>query len=111
VHQRLSALVARPSADLPQPIALTRRFLRSVAPDLAAAVALVFWSGCAAVGVRSSGPSGTSSPPIYMGVSEDLYILRGETMLPAAVGLFDLPFTAVVDTMLIPYDLATSKKK
>ena len=66
-------------------------------------------SGCAAIGTRVS--KGGGRP--YAGVSEDAHYLAhpSEADHPALqpLNVLDMPFSFVVDTLCLPYDLVEAK--
>lgn len=79
--------------------------LRTVALCLLVLIA----SGCAAIGTRVS--KGGGRP--YAGVREDAYYLANpsEADHPALqpLNIVDMPFSFVVDTLCLPYDLVEAK--
>ena len=70
---------------------------------------LVLTSGCAAIGTRAS--KGAGRP--YAGVREDAHYLAhpSEADYPALqpLNVIDMPFSFVVDTLCLPYDLVEEK--
>jgi len=70
---------------------------------------LAFVSGCAAIGARER--DGAGRP--FAGVRDDAYYLAHprEADKPALqpLNIIDLPFSFVVDTLLLPYDLIKAK--
>jgi uncharacterized protein YceK len=70
---------------------------------------LVFATGCAAVGARHR--DGAGRP--FAGVHADAHYLAhpSEADVPGLqfLNIFDMPFSAVIDTLLLPYDLSGSK--
>jgi len=71
--------------------------------------AAISGSGCAAIGTRAS--KGGGRP--YAGVCEDAYYLANpsEADHPALqpLNVFDMPFSFIVDTFCLPYDLVETK--
>jgi len=73
----------------------------------------VLLSGCATVGTLNA--KQPDAPVVYAGTRLDLYALKGGccaedrfgTAAPAWPGL-DLPFSAVLDTLLLPLSVATA---
>jgi len=68
-----------------------------------------FATGCASIGARER--DGAGRP--YAGVRDAAYYLArpSEADQPGLVfmNIFDMPFSAVVDTLLLPYDLSVAK--
>ena len=70
--------------------------------------ALLF-GGCASIAMRQEMVAGT--PPPYLGARTDIQIIAGsgdwEFYWPALMpwGLMDLPFSVVMDTVLLPFEL------
>jgi uncharacterized protein YceK len=73
-------------------------------------VALVLTAGCAAVDTLTNGGEGRG---IYSGVREDIHVMKGNvldcgslvgllSMPPFCCGM-DLPFSAAVDTLALPF--------
>ena len=62
-------------------------------------------AGCASIGARSS----NTETSIYPGVKNDIYFLcnPGEADYPILqpLNIIDLPFSAIFDSALLPYDL------
>jgi uncharacterized protein YceK len=75
------------------------------------AAALPFMSGCAAVSARREDGAGE----MYAGVREDVAQLRDtenedERPLERFFHVIDMPFSFLLDTLLIPYDWLSRKK-
>ena len=73
-------------------------------PVLIILVVGTLFSGCAAIGVRQG--SNVTRP--YAGVREDIHYLAhpSEADVPSLqwLNVIDLPFSAVVDTVMLPFD-------
>lgn len=81
--------------------------MRTLAPALAVIVAL---SGCAAVQARSE----DGATEFYAGTRENVAQLRDpdpeDRALRRLMYVVDLPFSAILDTFLIPFDYLRRKK-
>jgi len=70
---------------------------------------ICFATGCASIGARQR--DGAGRP--FAGVRDDAHYLAhpSEADLPGLqfMNIFDLPFSAIVDTLLLPYDLSVAK--
>lgn len=79
--------------------------LRAITPLLL----LCLHTGCASIGAREQDGAGRS----FAGVRNDAHYLAhpSEADQPGLqfMNIFDLPFSAVVDTLLLPYDLSVTK--
>jgi len=71
-------------------------------------------SGCASLTCRTPG----EATPVYPGVRADVLTIAHPTSDPpfnrtgnVICGIFDLPFSAVLDTLLLPIDLSYHPKK
>jgi uncharacterized protein YceK len=68
-----------------------------------------FIAGCASIGTRQR--DGAGRP--FAGVRDDAHYLAhpSEADQPGLqfMNIFDLPFSALVDTLLLPYDLSVAK--
>lgn len=73
---------------------------------LALVSATALLSACASLDARSSGPPGTSPDP-YEGTSANAAVVGSPSRWDAALPLHlvDLPLSAVLDTLLLPFDL------
>lgn len=75
------------------------------APHFSILLALCVVTGCASIGARQR--DGAGRP--FAGVRDDVHYLAhpSEADQPGLqfMNIFDLPFSAVVDTLLLPYDL------
>ena len=77
----------------------------------------MFLTGCSTVGTVMGGANGHqitddrryTIPRVYSGTASDVAFLRvgGED---AGLVFFDLPFSAVADTIILPYTLVTQSK-
>jgi uncharacterized protein YceK len=65
--------------------------------------------GCASIATHAD-KSTTRPHHVYSGAEDDLHSIAGEGFegklggLGVAIGLFDLPFSFAVDSLLLPYD-------
>jgi uncharacterized protein YceK len=75
--------------------------------NLALVAALVFLTGCGSLTSRWRGQRGEAYPGVRMDVEHAThYTSEGEW-----IALFDIPLSAVVDTLFLPYDLTGTDKK
>lgn len=66
----------------------------------------LFLGGCSAISARSPGWKEKYDPP-YQGLKHTIHSTIIEPDPLGSVMIFDLPFTFVVDTCLLPWDLVT----
>ncbi len=63
-------------------------------------------AGCGSISARWRGERGSAYPGVKMAAEHgDHYTTEGEL-----IALFDIPLSAVLDTIMLPYDLSTSPK-
>ena len=81
------------------------RNLIMLATAVLVAAFLLSTSGCQSIGARSNLPPENHYP--YMGVAADLDLIWNPCLghMLAPMGIIDLPFSLVVDTVLLPVDL------
>ena len=104
---RLSRLLLEQAARHPSP-RIIRTFGNNVKkhsrPVLIMVVFGTFFSGCAAIGARQ----GSNKTRPYAGVRDDIHYLAhpSEADVPSLqwLNVIDLPFSAVVDTVMLPFD-------
>jgi uncharacterized protein YceK len=80
-------------------------------PSLLVSLSFVaFLSGCAAIGARQ----GVEAAPHYAGVHDDLYYFshpeKADHPSLQILNIIDLPFSAIVDTVMLPFDSKTPAK-
>jgi uncharacterized protein YceK len=72
--------------------------------NLALAATLLFLTGCGSLAARWRGERGTAYPGVRLDAQHAThYTTEGEF-----IALFDIPLSAVVDTLFLPYDLIDS---
>jgi uncharacterized protein YceK len=65
------------------------------------AVTLLFVTGCASISARWRGEQGRA----YPGVRMDVEHVRNYTTEGELIAIMDIPFSALVDTLFIPWDV------
>jgi uncharacterized protein YceK len=69
--------------------------------------AIVFLTGCGSIASRWRGERGSAYPGVKMDVEHATrYTTEGEW-----IALFDVPLSAVLDTIMLPYDLGTHESE
>ncbi|NBR84830.1 MAG: YceK/YidQ family lipoprotein [Proteobacteria bacterium] len=71
---------------------------------------LLSLTGCAAIGMRTNG----SAPEPYAGVKGNAHYLANPQLADKPslqfMNILDLPFSAALDTVLLPFDLSRNKR-
>ena len=69
------------------------------------AAALLFVTGCGSISARWNGERGKA----YPGVRMDVEHVRNYTTEGELIAIFDIPLSALVDTLFIPWDVDSAE--